>query len=98
VSFLSGSHHPAGARDASAQPQARHEIRLAGQTPPPLPPMVDVQGPEIGAAPEPTPTPRRRKRLPIDTLSLAAYAFLAPDDDPWNPERWRRLGETPPGP
>jgi hypothetical protein len=46
-----------------------------------------------GSLPNPGPV---RRRFPGQSLTIAALPyFLLPDEDPWDRERWRRLGERP---
>jgi hypothetical protein len=70
-----------------------HEVTLARQAPP-LPPAVHA--PSVSPASLSADARAGRRRFPVGSITIAALPyFLIPDDDPWDRERWRRLGELP---
>lgn len=66
---------------------------LARQGRPLPPPFTGPSATPGGASVNP---PSQRRRFPGQSLTIAALPyFLLPEDDPWDDERWRRLGERP---
>ncbi len=90
---LPGQPHPNGGPGWVSAPLTPHETTVTPPSPP-TPPGVQL----------PSPAPSGpvvnngggRRKFPGGSLTIAGLPyFLVPDDDPWDRERWRRLGERP---
>ncbi len=87
---LPGQSHPHSGPGWGGAQHTPHETTAAPKPPPP----PGVQLPRTAPTGPVVTNGGGRRRFPGGSLTIAALPFfLLPDDDPWEPERWRRLGE-----
>jgi hypothetical protein len=87
---LPGQPHLNGGTGWIPEPLTPHETTVS----PPSPPGVQL--PEVAPSGPVVSNGGGRRKFPGGSFTLAGLPlFLIPDDDPWDRERWRRLGEPP---